>query len=109
MNWHILYQFGNRFIVVIHVTELSKLGQKKLFSSLYLEWAAFPDGVFEVGWGRSGKAGWEWKRETGHWAMSPPKFENFLMFLDFLKSKVFFFFSCVGTKAPPSAKMPWGS
>ena len=31
----------------------------------------------------------------------------FLKFPNFLRSEVVFF-SCVGTKAPPSAKMPWG-
>ena len=33
-------------------------------------------------------------------------FANFLTLI--LKSFLFFFFPCVGTKPPPSAKMPWG-
>ena len=34
-------------------------------------------------------------------------FRDLLAFPNFLRSLVFFF-SCVGTKAPPAAKMPWG-
>ena len=54
--------FWKHVFVVIHVTEPRKLGQKKLFSSLYPEWATFPGRVFGAGMEKSGEAGQEWGR-----------------------------------------------
>ena len=46
------------------------------------------------------------KSSCRHWVMCPPKFEIFLIFFNFLS---LFFFSCVGMKTHPAAKLPWAS